>query len=131
MATGYRISIPATTELHRREIALRIAMLRDMHVALDMKEVWFASLDDVVNYLNDVAGVRTPQGRRITVNTLRRWYRKAGFPLYRAKPKYGRLQISTSNVLIMAWLWAWRVYKATRAYKPTTSDLIDATGHLL
>lgn len=109
--TGYRIQIPPTTELHRREIELRVRQLRDMHKALGQPEVWFETADDVLTYLNDTVGWRNPQGLRMSRQTLRGWC-KRGFPLFR--PRVSQARIASSNILIMAWLWSYRVYRETR-----------------
>lgn len=110
--TGYRVQIPPTTELHRREIELRVRQLRDMHRALGVQEVWFETVADVLAYLNDTCGVRTAHNQRVVQHTLRRWARRCGFPLFRANQRMAR--IASSNVLIMAWLWAHRTYQETR-----------------
>jgi hypothetical protein len=122
----YHIQIPPTTELHRREIELRLNMLRDF---AGQHERWFNSVDEVLQYVNDI-GVRNPRtDKRIGLITLRRWRRKCGFPY--AKFHNKRTPVVTSNLMIMAWLWSYRVYKATKPYKPNTKDLPDATSHLV
>ena len=108
--TGYRIQIPPTTALHRREIELRVRQLRDLHRALGVTEVWFETRDDVLTYLNETVGVRTQHGGRISAPTLRTWVKHKGFPLYRS----GRTaRIASSNILIMAWLWSYRTYQVS------------------
>lgn len=108
--TGYRIQIPPTTDLHRREIELRVRQLRDMHKALGQPEVWFETVDDVLAYLNDTVGWRTRQNARMSRAMLSGWC-KRGFPLFRQARS---ARIASSNVLIMAWLWSYRVYRETR-----------------
>ncbi len=119
------IIIPPTTELHRKEIELRINQLRDF---VGKNERWFNSKQEVIDYLNDI-GVRSVFGKRVTATLLDVVFRKKlGFP-YRT---FGRRRnfVVTSNVLIMAWIWSLRVYKATRLNHPNTKDLANATAHL-
>lgn len=118
------VIIPPTTELHRKEIELRVNQLREF---VGKNERWFHSKQEVIDYLNDI-GVRSTFGKRITDSRLRIFRKKLGFP-------YATFSIQksvvTSNVLIMAWLWSLRVYKATRLRHPNLRDLNDATAHLV
>jgi hypothetical protein len=126
VSSGYRIQIPPTTELHRKEIELRITQLREV---FGRYEVWFHSPDEVLTYLHEI-GVRQQRDRVITKHILYRWRRKMNFP-WGAFNHQKLAKINVSNLMIMAWLWSMRVYKATKNYNPSLGDLADATAHLL
>ena len=119
--TGYRICIPPKTELHAIEIEKRIIRLRDLFAG---QEVWFTSRAQVLDYLNNVVGARNEMTRPIVIKTLRRWRKFARFPYY-APNNSGK--IAVSNLMIMAWLWEFRLYQALKTYKPHTKDLGNAT----
>lgn len=124
--TGYRIQIPPTSELHRREIELRVKQLAEFAAAVGWPEQLYTGYDAILKYLNETLGVRQEHGNRITRSTLRRWKKAANFPLFQPTRRIAQ----TTNMKVMAWLWAYRVYKATKPYKPNTRDLADATAHL-
>lgn len=117
------VIIPPTTELHRKEIELRVQQLRDYTLN---NERWFNSATEVVAYLNDI-GVRSLFNKRVTPTLLRMFRRRMGFPY--ATFSLRRTNICTSNILIMAWLWSLRLYRAQRAAKGR--DLASATAHLI
>ena len=123
--SGYRIHVPPANDLHRKEIELRVKMLREV---VCTHERWFNTPKEVIDYLNDI-GVRSTYGRLVSYQLLRKFVNKMGFPW----PKFTktRQQLVCSNVLIMAWLWSLRVYKCTRSRFPNTGDLADAVAHLL
>src|SRR5437899_1644348 len=123
--SSYTMVVPPTTQLHRKEIELRLGQLRDF---VGAHERWFNSHSEVIQYLNDI-GVRNAYDRRITPAILGRFRRKLGFPY--AHFHETRARIVTSNLMIMAWLWALRVHKATKSYRPNTRDLVNATTHLI
>lgn len=123
MPSGYRINILPTTELHRREIELRIQQLRAVP---NPNEIWFVSRNQIIEYLNDV-GVRNGYGHPITRNTLKTWHRKRGFPLFIATNKN---RVVTSNLMIQAWLWSYRALQASRDWKPHTKDVLNVTAYL-
>jgi hypothetical protein len=125
VGTRYNINLPPMTELHRKEVTLRVEMLREF---VNKNERWFGTQQEVLDYLNDVVGARTKDGRRLTRSSLYYWRRKLHFPYER----FGiRRAPVTSNVLIMAWLWSLRVYRATSARPPRGINLSDAIAHLL
>lgn len=113
MPSGYQIVIPPTSALHREEITLRLHQLRDY--TLNRGETWFHSRKQIVDYLNE-AGVTQKGGREINSWTLNSWVNKFAFPLFKMNNK----DISTSNIMIQAWLWAFRTHQATKMYKQST-----------
>jgi hypothetical protein len=125
MSSGYHIQIPPTTELHRKEIELRIGQLKEV---FGQYERWFHTEQEVVDYLN-ACGVRQEFDRVITKNILRRFRNKMNFPY--GQFHMGKMKLNTSNLMIMAWIWSIRVYKVTKLYKPAKKGLADATAHLL
>lgn len=125
MGTRYHVHVPPQNSLHRREIELRIKMLREFVLT---HERWFNDKDEVLKYMNDVIGIRSKTGRRVTPALLYIFRKKMNFPY----AEFARRTIPvTSNVLIMAWLWSLRVYGATKPHNPHTRDLADAVAHLL
>jgi hypothetical protein len=105
MQSGFHIEVPPRTELHRLEIELRLKQMRDY---IGQYERWFETKKEVADYLNDI-GVRHKQGRVIRPRTITAWHKKYGFPWA------GVLKgVNCSNLMIAAWLWSMRVYRATR-----------------
>jgi hypothetical protein len=117
------VIIPPTTELHRKEIELRVNQLRDF---VGKNERWFNSPAEVIDYLNTI-GVRSTHGKRVTYNLLQKFRKHMGFPY--ATFSLRRSAVVTSNVLIMAWLWSLRVYRVQK--QRVGKDLVHATAHLI
>jgi len=107
------VIIPPTTELHRQEIEIRVQQLREFTLG---NERWFNTPQEVVDYLNE-CGVRSTHGKKVTQRLLMKFRKHMGFPY--ATFTMRRTTIVTSNVLIMAWLWAMRIYKQSRYSGPS------------
>lgn len=116
------IQIPPTTELHRKEIELRVNQLRDY---VGKNERWFNSSKEVIDYLNEI-GVRSVYNKRVSYNLLLKFRKHYGFPY--ATFSIHHANVVTSNVLIMAWLWSLRVFRAQRR---GSKDLPYAIAHLV
>lgn len=117
------VTIPPTTELHRLEIQLRVEQIREV---VGKNERYFNSKQEVVDYLNDI-GVRSTYGKKVTPQLLDKFRRHMQFPYATFSIRHAN--IVTSNVMIMAWLWSLKVYKASKFWKGASRH--DAIAHLL
>lgn len=103
---------PLASPAYRAAYQKYVATLRRVH---GRREFAIEGLPAIVEYLHKLH-IRNGLGRPITPNTLKAWRQRREFPAFAMRRRSG---LMTTNLLVLAWLWAYPVWQKHKPYKGT------------
>ncbi len=104
------MNVPPKNPRQRAALTLSLRRLRDFNI---QAEFGLHGPDAIIAYLNQL-GVKNGMGKAPTKWTVYEWIRKRGFPAYVPNRRNGMM---TTNFLILAWLWSFRVWQQDKPYR--------------